>query len=1062
MLNPRDRLPAALILLIGIALSSALLLTLRGWEEEKILAEFNQSARDHIRNLRDELQDSVDALEQVKGFFEASEFNVTRNEFHAFAQPMLKRHRFIRNLGWGPLAPDSQRTNYEASARPAVPGFQFTERDAQGQTVRAGSRAEYVPAYFIEPADQTMLGFDFLSQPVYREALTKAHSLARTVATGRLPFEHARFEKSGEYSFALVTPVMGKALPGEKQAPLPGYAISIIHAGALMEKAVANLHPKETNIQLIDATVAGSEQVLHYHNAASASTAPLPFINAIPDYLAAAATSETFEFAGRKWIITCTAAPGYRVDAATLLPWAAALGILLLSILVALIQLATSSERRSTELAEVNRQLSLEISERRRVENALRASEQQVRMIADNAPALIAYYDAEEYCRFANNYYAEFYGLNPAQIAGTHLREILGAKAYQETKPQIEKVLAGNAVHYEQVHLTGDGTTHYLDVSLIPNFNEQREVLGAYVLVHDVTERKLMEIELFDQKERAQVTLESIGDAVITCGANSAVSYLNQVAERLTGWSSNEAQGQPLPAVFSITHELTGEPMADPVQQCLTQGTTVSLSDHTVLTRRDGAQFAIGDSTSPIRDRNGNIIGAVLVFHDVTQQRAMARQLTHQSTHDALTALVNRSEFERRLSRLLSSCREDHTQHAMCYLDLDGFKLVNDSCGHQAGDVLLSQIGGVLQQRLRSRDTLARLGGDEFGVLLERCSLEQSLRIAEELLEAVNDFHFVWEGKPFTVGVSIGVVTITENSPSMTEVMNAADAACYAAKQQGRNRVLLYQSKDDEQNKQDDHVQWLADLSKTLEQQRFHLLCQAIVPLSPGIPGVPVRPHYEILLRLEGKNGSLITPGAFLPFADRNNLTPGIDRWVVQRVISLCHAKRQKNPQWPLPLLNVNISGASLNDPAFADFVRGQLLANDLPGNTLCFEISEATAYTQLTTATHFIRELKQLGCAFAIDGFGGSAASFAQIKNLPVDFIKISGNFVRDMYKDPVDKAIVEAANRIAGLLGIRSIGLCVENVAILEQLQALNIGFGQGFSISNPVPLEEVFGKG
>jgi len=1034
--DSRLRLPAVLTLLVGIALSAVTCLTLSNWEEERVLTEFKQSARDHIRNVRNELQDSIDALEQVQGFFEASEFSVSRTEFHAFAQPLLKHHRYIHNLAWAPLLPDSRHI-------------------------------ERAPAHFVSPPDKTTLGLDFLSQPVYREALTKARSLAHTVATGRLPFE----KHATAHRFALVAPVQGRIGTDKRQPPLPGYAISVIRADALVEKAITNLHPREINIQLIDASAAGgaSAEVLYFRNATPATTPPsntLRTFRTLPAYLAAATISETFELAGRNWTVVCTIAPNYPSDAAAMLPWVASLGVLLLSILVALIQLTLVAERRvtsrSTELAEANSLLSLGVAERRRAEEALRTHEQQLRLITDNIPAMIGYYDAEQYCRFANRRYANFYGFKGDQMLNKHLSEIQNAEAYQQTQPQIEKVLAGGVVNYERIQHTGDGKDIHLAVSLIPDFDDNQKARGAYVLIHDVTERKRMEMELFGEKERAQVTLESIGDAVITCDAKGAVTYLNPIATRLTGWSTEEARGLPLPAVFRITHEITGEAMPDPVQQCLAQGTTIGSADHTsdhdMLSRRDGAKFAIDDLTSTIRDRQGNIIGAVLVFHDVTRQRAMARQLTHQATHDALTALVNRIEFERRLGRLLAGCREDHTQHALCFLDLDGFKLVNDSCGHQAGDELLRQIGGVLQQRLRGRDTLARLGGDEFGVLLERCPPEQSLRIAEELREAVNDFHFVWQEKPFTVGVSIGVVSIADNSPTMPEILNAADTACYAAKEQGRNRVLLYQSKDDEQNKQGDHIQWLAHLNEALEQQRFRLFCQAIVPLRPG---AKERQQHEVLLRLEGKDCALITPGAFLPFADRYNLTPDIDRWVVRRIISLCHVKRQENPQWPLPLLSVNVSGATLSDPTYVEFVREQLLEKDLPGNTLCFEINEATAIAQLTATTHFIQELKKLGCHFTIDGFGGSAASFTQIKHLPVDFIKISGNFVRDMHKDPVDSAIVEAASHIAHLLGIRSIAMGVENTAVLVKLRALNISFGQGYSISQPLPLEEMFGK-
>lgn len=710
----------------------------------------------------------------------------------------------------------------------------------------------------------------------------------------------------------------------------------------------------------------------------------------------------------------------------------------------------SSSPNPSGDLAKAKDEVPLEIAERKRVEEALRASEARLRLLTDAMPAIMAYVDANQRYRYHNKAFETWLGLTADQIDGHHLREVLGEELYESIKSQVKEALSGKEVRHERAQRVTGGATLHLSVHYIPHFGPDGKVRGFYGMLTDITEHKRIETALFAEKERAQVTLESIGDAVITTDGEGKVLYQNPVAERLTGWTDAQTRGLPLQAIFTITSEATGEAVDNPVRRCLAEGRPVRLPEHVKLTRRDGKEFAIDDSAAPIRDRHENIIGAVLVFHDVTQQRIMARQLSHEATHDALTGLVNRPEFERRVLRVLSSSRIDHSHHALCYLDLDQFKAVNDTCGHIAGDALLRQIGAALQQRLRQRDTLARLGGDEFGVLLEHCPVDQAMRIANELRETVGSFRFIWEGKPFPLGVSIGVVAISDSGDTLSDLLRKADAACYMSKELGRNQVHLYQPDDTEAAKRSGEMQWVAYIEDALARNRFRLFTQPIVPVNAA-PGEQAQ--HEILVRLEYGKDSLVAPGTFIPAAERYNLMPAIDRWVVSHVIAWC--ANICLAQSSHPICCVNLSGATLLDSGFPDFLRQELKSRNVSASSLCFEITESAAIANLNDATRFITELKGMGCLFSLDDFGAGFSSFAYLKNLSVDFLKIDGNLVRAIHNDPVALAMTEAINRVGHVLGLRTIAEFVENKAILEKLRELKVDYVQGFGVSGLSPL-------
>ncbi|MEO6696392.1 MAG: EAL domain-containing protein [Gammaproteobacteria bacterium] len=576
-------------------------------------------------------------------------------------------------------------------------------------------------------------------------------------------------------------------------------------------------------------------------------------------------------------------------------------------------------------------------------------------------------------------------------------------------------------------------------------------------LASDIAVRRQAETALFREKERAQVTLESIGDAVITADTAGYVEYLNPVAESLTGWTTSEARGLPLPKVFHVVDEFSRETISNPVERVMQKGGTISINRQAVLLQRHGGEFSIEKSAAPIRDRDDAIVGVVLVFRDVSHSRKMAAQLQHQAIHDALTGLINRREFEQRLARTLASADRFHTQHALLYLDLDQFKIVNDTCGHIAGDELLRQITSFLQMHMRDRDTLARLGGDEFGVLLEHCPPEQAARIADELRQTVSEFYFTWHEKVFTMGVSIGLVSFSDATLSLAEILSAADTACYIAKDKGRNRVQIYHPEDSDLALRHVEMEWVGRIHKAFEENRFLLYSQEIVPLH-SVEGT-TGGHAELLIRMLDEEGNLVPPMAFIPAAERYNLMPAIDRWVVRTAFAhytKLHAAREPGAVKMIPRWTINLSGTSLSDEHFLQFVQEQFVLFGVPYQVICFEITETAAISNLAKAVHFIQELRRLGCKFSLDDFGIGLSSFAYLKHLPVDYLKIDGSFIKDMAHDPIDRAMVEAINNIGHVMGIQTIAEFVENNETLAMLKQIGVDHAQGYGIAKPQPFD------
>jgi diguanylate cyclase (GGDEF)-like protein/PAS domain S-box-containing protein len=761
---------------------------------------------------------------------------------------------------------------------------------------------------------------------------------------------------------------------------------------------------------------------------------------------------------------------------------------------------------------------------------------------------------------------------------------------------------------------------------------QERELQTA---VEIALNRYQTEKQTKDREQWLKTLLSSLGDAVIATDANGCVTLLNRAAEALTGWKLSEAIGKKSTEIFKLIHSETRTIIECPAQRALMLRTIVSIPEQTILIAKNGTEIFIDDSAAPILETLGEILGAVIVFRDVTERkrsqryaqthhaltrilaeshtikaaipqllqticvglqwdvgefwaidrqdnvlryqtswhllseefsefttsaekltfslgvelpgkvwecdrviwwsdfthetdfyrrvfaqkaelrfafgipirceskmlgvmtffsqklhsldeellkllatigsqigqfierklaeaalRSSQKRLAWQAKHDPLTGLVNRREFEKCLEASINHARAANQEHSLCYLDLDRFKIVNDTCGHAAGDELLRQVTALLKAQIRTSDLLARLGGDEFALLLYNCPPYQALAIANALRQSLEEFRFAYQDKTFTIGVSIGLVAIGAETLNLANAINAADAACYVAKNTGRNRVHFYQTDDREVTQQQGQIQWVEKLTKALEQDRFCLYYQPIVPLRTSSACDPCGEHYEVLLRLKDETGKLVSPGAFIPAAERYHLMQHIDRWVIRTLFAeRSQHYRESSRYWEHEskgsMYAINLSGASIIDDQFIDFVLEAFATYKIPPQVICFEITETVAITNLSRARKLIEELKNLGCYFALDDFGSGMSSFAYLKNLPVDYLKIDGCFIKDIVDNPTNLALTEAINHIGHVMGLQTIAEFVENDAILAKIKALGIDYAQGYGVGKPRPL-------
>lgn len=576
-------------------------------------------------------------------------------------------------------------------------------------------------------------------------------------------------------------------------------------------------------------------------------------------------------------------------------------------------------------------------------------------------------------------------------------------------------------------------------------------LLNATIAAFVIRHINKTEHSLFLEKELAQVTLHSIGDGIITTDNLGIIHTINPVAESLTGYSQQEAIGKHISKISAFKDN--NKQQINSLEQVLHNRSAHAASYDIVIRHKNGEEISVEYTAAPIIDQHNKVNGAVIVLHDVTEMRSLAERLSYQASHDALTGLVNRREFEIRLEQAIHNAQSEHTYYALCFIDLDQFKVINDTAGHSAGDEYLKQLAQRLTRHIRNSDVFSRLGGDEFGILLDGCTIKQAMEIANDIKDEIKNTRFIWGKNSFETGASIGIVPINRFSSSVSEILSSADVACYEAKDRGRNRIQVFELNDAELAKRRGETSWVQQIKTAIEQDTLQLFYQDILPLNKQCDQMKT---VEVLLRMHSNNQEIIPPHAFLPTAERYNLMPLIDKWVITSAFDFLQAYQQQHTK-PIRL-SINLSGQSLSDQSVLEHILQLLTTSNTSAEMLCFEITETAAIANMSHAINFISRLKQKGCKVALDDFGSGLSSFAYLKNMPIDNLKIDGVFIRDITTDPMDKAFVEAIHNIGEMMGIRTTAEFVENEEILECVKEIGIDFAQGYLLSRPQPLSQL----
>jgi diguanylate cyclase (GGDEF)-like protein/PAS domain S-box-containing protein len=658
---------------------------------------------------------------------------------------------------------------------------------------------------------------------------------------------------------------------------------------------------------------------------------------------------------------------------------------------------------------------------------------------------------------FANARFLALLGVKATEVAGKSLSDFVGPEYVELVENNLRRRLAGEpaAERYEVEILDGKGQITRVELSsaLIDSAGEPALLLTALEMMPGTAPTEVT------PKPRAMATLDAMGESVITVDADGRIDYINHAAEVLLGMQFDQVMGKSFPEVASLVDESDRRSLGDPVRKALTTGGRVTMGRRAVLVPVQpsggaGTERSVEISVTPLRFDGKDIQGLVIVLHDTSELRGLTRQMTYQASHDALTGLINRREFERRLQEAMDSAQTGDAAHALCYLDLDRFKVVNDTCGHTAGDNMLREVASLIRETVRDSDTVGRIGGDEFALLLVGCPLEKARMICDNVVRSVNEYRFVWKDKIFNIGVSIGLVEIGRDSGSIEDIMSAADSACYVAKKQGGLHVHVYSAREEASARHSGEIQWLRRLQSALRDNKFELYFQPIVHArAGGVSG----PALEVFVRLEGENGQPPPPPAeFIRAAERYRLMPLVDRWVVRAVLAALGRGGLKLP--PGRSVAINIAGQTLGDAEFLEFVVDCFDHTGASPSEICFEVTESSVVANLDHAHRFLAVLHGMGCEFALDDFGSGLSSFSTLKTLPMDYLKIDGSFIRNLAGDSINQALVAAMIELSRSLNFRIVAEQVEDQSSLDAVTGMGIDFVQGFAVGRPQPLSMI----
>jgi len=642
-------------------------------------------------------------------------------------------------------------------------------------------------------------------------------------------------------------------------------------------------------------------------------------------------------------------------------------------------------------------------------------------------------------------------GLEPDQLAGRDVADLVKPAYRALFRKTMAKRMAGETAPERLEIQVINGDEAGLWVEAQSSLIEYRGKKAILTIARDVSYRKNLEVSLSRSKRQAQYTLESISEGVITTDHQGRIDYMNLAAEAMVGTNRDDASGHMTGELFSLIDEVDRRALGDPVERCLSIRRRVNMGRRALLVSRDGKhEHSVEVTASPIKGPGNRLSGTVVVIHDVSELRGLTRQMSYQAAHDALTGLINRREFERRLEEAMHAAQTKEAVHVLAYMDLDRFKAVNDSCGHIAGDNMLREVASLVKEQVRDSDYVARLGGDEFGTLLIGCPLEKAQQIAADICSAVADYRFVWQDKIFNIGISIGLLEVGHSSGSLKDVMAAADSACYVAKQRGRGQVHVYSARDEAIARERGDIQWLRQLQNALRDNKFELAMQPIIATSSGVVSGPA---VEVLIRMPDERGRLGNSADFLGSAERYQLMPQIDRWVVNAVLAAITSGEIRLAS--LRSCAINISGQTLSDESFLGFVVEALDHSGVTPASICFEVTESAISTNVQYAQRFIEVLHGIGCEFALDDFGSGLGAFSSLKHLPIDYLKIDGTYTRDLASDQVNQEMVTAMIKLARTMQFRVVAEQVEEQGDFDWLRTAGIDFVQGNFVDTPATL-------
>jgi diguanylate cyclase (GGDEF)-like protein/PAS domain S-box-containing protein len=674
------------------------------------------------------------------------------------------------------------------------------------------------------------------------------------------------------------------------------------------------------------------------------------------------------------------------------------------------------------------------------------------RLFADFArtlPEIVLVHD--ERILMANESSASLVGLSPEQLVGRDVADLVKPAYRALFRKTMAKHLSGEKApgRLEIQLINGDNAGLWVEAqsSLIEHHGSQ----AILTIARDVGYRKNLEVSLSRSKRQAQYTLESISEAVITTDNQGRIDYVNHAAESMTGANRDDAVGHKTGELFTLIDEADRRTLGDPVERCLSIRRRVNMGRRALLVSRDGQhEHSVEITASPIKGPGKNISGTVVVIHDVSEIRGLTQQMSYQAAHDALTGLINRREFERRLEEAMDTAHSEEAVHMLFYMDLDRFKAVNDSCGHMAGDNMLREVATLIRDQVRDSDFVARLGGDEFGTLLVGCPIEKAQQIAADICNAVADYRFVWQDKIFNIGISIGLVEVSHASGSLQDIMSAADSACYVAKQRGRGQVHVYSARDEVVARERGDIQWLRQLQSALHESKFVLALQPIIATGTG---TVTGPSVEVLIRMPDDRGRISNSADFLRSAERYQLMPQIDRWVINAVLAAVNSGEIKVAS--NRSCAINISGQTLGDEGFLSFVVEALDHSGVAPGSICFEVTEGAISTNIQYAQRFIEVLHGIGCEFALDDFGSGLGAFSSLKHLPIDYLKIDGTYTRSLATDQVNREMVAAMIKLARTMDFRVVAEQVEEQEDFDWLRDIGVDFVQGNFIDPPSAL-------